>query len=143
MSHRKIKKLIVHCSDSDRPEHDDISVIKKWHLERGWLNVGYHFFINKFGEIQQGRHTNEVGAHCMGENLDSVGICLGGKNEFSEAQFKSLRALVKNLRLVFNLREDRVFPHNHFDKGKTCPNFDVNAALHPQGSQAEKPLPQS
>ena len=59
---RKINRVFIHCSASDRPEHDDISVIKKWHTSpdpkdpsKPWADVGYHYYIKFNGEIQHGR----------------------------------------------------------------------------------------
>lgn len=126
---RKIKKLIIHCSASDVPSHDDISVIKNWHLERGWKDVGYHFFITKKGSLQQGRNTEEVGAHCEGHNQDSIGICLSGEKEFTEIQFRRLWELLADLKAKYRLTNNNIYPHKYFNKKKTCPNFDVQEVI--------------
>lgn len=73
---RKINKVILHCSDSDYANHDDIKVIKEWHLARKFNDVGYHYFIRKDGLIQKGRDITIIGAHCKGQNKSSIGICL-------------------------------------------------------------------
>ena len=39
---REIKKIIIHCSDS---EFGDAALIDKWHKERGWTGIGYHYVI--------------------------------------------------------------------------------------------------
>lgn len=121
---RNISKIIVHCSDSDYPHHDNIEIIRKWHVEeRKWKDIGYHYVITKNGIIFCGRRLETAGAHCRGHNWDSIGICLTGKKIFSEEQFEALRCLVNNLRLTLGTLP--VFPHNFYDKGKTCPNFDL------------------
>ena len=121
-----VRKIIIHCSDSDVAAHDDIGVIEDWHIARGFSQVGYHFVIRKNGEIQRGRVIGMPGAHCRGHNEDSIGICLTGKQEFSEKQFSSLVSLVQDLCKSFFLspRGD-VYPHSHFNSDKTCPNFDI------------------
>ncbi|MFP4365509.1 MAG: N-acetylmuramoyl-L-alanine amidase [Bacteroidales bacterium] len=124
---RKINKIIVHCSDSDNPTHDDISVIDQWHKQRGWKGVGYHYFIASDGEIQYGRELHEIGAHVRGHNRDSIGICLHGKTEFTHKQFQSLRTLLEAFDLTMNIAD--VYGHRDFDKNKTCPNFDVNHVI--------------
>lgn len=131
-----IKKIIIHCSDSDNPAHDDISVIRKWHIEeRGFIDVGYHYFITKNGEIQKGRELWQVGAHCKGHNEDSIGICLSGKLKFERCQFKSCVFLIRDLDDILKIRRgnkyyrEYVFPHNYFDKNKTCPNFDLRKTI--------------
>ena len=123
---RQIKEIIVHCSDSDIKAHDDISVIESWHIARGFKKVGYHYFIKADGTIQIGRQHSEMGAHCVGHNSKSIGICLHGRYNFTEIQFHTLKALLYDLTKEFNLDSTNVFEHNKFDKNKTCPNFKLN-----------------
>lgn len=122
---RKITKIIIHCSDSDILVHDSIEVIKHWHMQRDFNDVGYHYFIKKNGEIQKGRELKKVGAHTKGHNDDSIGICLSGRHEFTQEQFDSLRRICELLIENHCLVIENIFGHSHFDKSKTCPNFDV------------------
>lgn len=123
---RKINKILAHCSDSDYPAHDHIAVIRGWHVsENGWPDVAYSYFIRKSGEVQEGIPLEKIGNHCKGHNRNSIGICLSGKKDFTEAQFISLKKLLKQLKLRFNLTDKDIYPHNHFNKTKTCPNFDL------------------
>ena len=126
---RTINKIIVHCSDSDRPEHDDINEVRRWHIERGFNDVGYHYYINKNGTIFQGRPETIAGAHTVGENHDSIGVCLGGRKKFTMYQFSSLKMLVKQLREKYG--NVPVYGHSHFNPKKTCPNFNVNDVINP------------
>jgi len=121
---RKIDEIILHCSDSDILAHDDISVIRTWHLARGFNDVGYHYFIKKDGTVQKGRVWSKVGAHCKGRNTHSIGICLHGKDDFTEAQFDSLRELLE--RISLELGGLQINGHYKYSD-KTCPNFDVEA----------------
>lgn len=52
--------------------------IHQWHLANGWAGIGYHYFVNKKGQIYTGRPENAVGAHCLGMNDHSIGICAEG-----------------------------------------------------------------
>ena len=125
-----IDKFIIHCSDSDHKYHDDIAVINQWHKDRGWICVGYHFFITKKGVVQRGRPIRAVGAHCKGHNLRSIGICLSGKHDFSPIQFDNLLELCHDIVNMFFLESTRsspfeIYHHHDFDSNKTCPNFDL------------------
>jgi len=111
------------------PEHDDVSVIRQWHLKRGWKDVGYHYFIQKDGTVQDGRKLEESGAHCKGENQASVGICLHGRDDFTPEQFATLRRVCNVMCGAFNIDKKDIYPHNYFNKNKTCPNFDVGKVL--------------
>lgn len=123
---RKIRKIIIHCSDSDLTADDDISVISGWHYANGWLDVGYHFFITKAGFLQYGRPLWMVGSHCQNQNDDSIGICLSGKEYFGNRQKMTCKMLLSQLYDHFGLTKANVFAHNDFDKSKTCPNFSIN-----------------
>lgn len=126
---RQIDLIIVHCSASDNPHHDNLATIKQWHLGRGFSDVGYHFIVLKSGEVVKGRDIEQVGAHCEGHNKNSIGICLTGDKLFSEEQFISLRALIRELIGSYALGTLDVLPHNAFNKNKTCPNFDLDKIL--------------
>lgn len=122
---RLIKKIIIHCSDSDLPEHDDVEVIRAWHKQRGFSNVGYHYYVKKDGTIQEGRPIGCIGAHCTTQNVVSVGVCLGGKHDFPPAQMIGARKIVENLMMRYHIPRSEVYPHNHFNHNKTCPNFEI------------------
>ena len=50
--------------------HVDAKIIDKWHKERGWSGIGYHYVIKRDGQIELGRPidaflmTVAVGASC-------------------------------------------------------------------------------
>lgn len=123
---RAINKIIVHCSDSDYAHHDNVFAIRHWHIkERGWSDIGYHYIITKNGKIHVGRPIHKKGAHCRRHNPDSIGICLTGKNTFSNEQFKALRELCEDLVCAFGVDMASVYGHKDFDDSKTCPNFNI------------------
>ena len=126
---RNINLIVIHCSDSDIPAHDDISVIRSWHIERGFRDVGYHFFINKSGNVQLGRPVHETGAHVKGHNSNSIGICLHGRDGFTPEQFSTLRELVNELKSELGLDTMDIVPHRDLDNKKTCPNFNIYEVL--------------
>ena len=55
--------------------------VHRWHIDRGWSGIGYHFFIRKSGEIWRGRPEDRVGAHTVSYNANSIGICFEGNFE--------------------------------------------------------------
>lgn len=121
---RLIFMIIIHCSDSDIAAHDDISVIRDWHVQRGFNDVAYHYFIPKNGEIQIGRDEDTMGAGAKGYNSHSIHICLSGRHEFTFLQGLGLNGLLATLKLKYP--RAKIIPHNHINKQKTCPNFAHN-----------------
>jgi len=60
---REIDRVFLHCSASDRNEHDDVAVMRRWHVDdRGWDDVGYYYFIKKDGTVQPGRDLEKAPA---------------------------------------------------------------------------------
>jgi N-acetyl-anhydromuramyl-L-alanine amidase AmpD len=121
-----INKIILHCSDTDLAEFDNIESIRKWHLEKKWSDIGYHFFIDKKGKIFDGRPIQRAGAHCAGQNLKSIGICVSGRKTFYDTQFRALRFLVQNLMDTYKIKKSEIYPHCYYNQNKTCPNFPID-----------------
>lgn len=96
---RKVDTVFVHCTASDRPEHDDVSVIRNWHLRQGWSDVGYHFVINKNGTIQPGRSLERAPAAQKGFNTGTIAVALHGllEDNFTHAQTAALQALADSI----------------------------------------------
>jgi N-acetylmuramoyl-L-alanine amidase len=99
---RDVNRVFIHCSASDRPEDDDVSVIRKWHTtpdrrdpSKPWRDVGYHYYVRKDGTLQLGRNIEVVPSAQAGHNAHSIAICLGGLREekFTQAQFDTLKTL--------------------------------------------------
>lgn len=87
----------------------------------GWY-VGYTYFIDKAGVVTQTRKDGEEGAHTIGHNSDSIGICLAGNFDLTlptDAQIKSLTILMASKVAEFNIPLSAIVPHRHFAT-KTC-----------------------
>lgn len=124
---RTIKSIIIHCTAS--PDYLDIgaSTIKKWHLERGWNDIGYHYVIRRNGEIEKGREDSVVGSHAKGANSNSIGVVWVGTNVPSPEQEKSLFSLIHFLMGKYNIKIENVLGHCEAVKtDKTCPNLNMN-----------------
>lgn len=141
---RSINLLIVHCSASDNPEQDSPEAVKYLHTAnkktkikwgkydttgKGWSDNGYHYFITKDGVVHVCRPLKKAGAHCKGFNKSSIGICLSGERDFTEAQFEALRKLITELLSNHDLSIIDVMEHRELNSGKTCPNFDLRSKL--------------
>lgn len=124
---RKIRRIIVHCSDSPQGRGDDVETIRRWHLERGFDDIGYHYVILESGTVQPGRDLERAGAHCQGYNSDSVGICLIGDYSFTKDQFRALRTLVDIFENTYGKLE--VHGHCYYNPQKECPRFNVEEVL--------------
>jgi N-acetylmuramoyl-L-alanine amidase len=131
---RDIDLIVIHCADT--PANMDIGVkeIDRWHRQRGWLGIGYHYVIRRNGKVEYGRDLSKVGAHAEGFNAHSIGICMVGgckmegdkqvpENNFTPEQWATLEKLV--LRLLIEYPKCKVVGHNDLTDKKACPSFKV------------------
>jgi len=123
---RSVNLIIIHCSDS--PDDLDIGVdeIERWHLERGFYEIGYHFVVTRNGGVEEGRSLEVPGAHARGLNRHSVGLCRVGRGVMDPQQRSGLLELIMELLDDYELEIDRVMGHCELDASKTCPNIDMN-----------------
>ncbi len=96
------------------------------YVKKPWIDIGYHFgieLVNDSYEILVGRMSNIQGAHCRGNNKDSIGICFVGNYDLTTP---SDEIITKGVQLVvwlcktYNISVDNVFGHCNFSS-KTCP----------------------
>ena len=129
---RKINKIIIHCTATPEGREHDVADIRRWHLKRGFNDIGYHYMIHIDGTIEEGRPINKQGAHCSGENRGSIGLCyVGGmskdmkkaKDTRTQAQKDSLIKLMHELIYKYN-KDMTIHGHNEY-ANKACPSFNV------------------
>ena len=91
-------KAVIHHTAGSKLTDRDLTVkeIDRYHKERGWDGIGYHFVIRKNGQICKGRSLKKLGAHALGRN-HYVGIALTGYDNFTQAQKDSLVQLLHYL----------------------------------------------
>lgn len=145
---RKINILIIHCSATKAGMDIGAAEIDRWHRQRGYTGIGYHYVIRLDGRVEQGREVALAGAHCRGWNERSIGICyVGGldaegnpADTRTEAQKAALKRLIEELRRTYPI--EQVIGHRDVSPDrngngvvepsefmKACPCFDVKAWL--------------
>ena len=131
MNTRKIKEIIVHCSATPEGKDYSVDTIRKWHLQRGFSDIGYHYIIYRDGSIHTGRDESVIGAHCKGHNSNSIGVCYIGGVAADGKTPKDTRTIEQKQSLVKLLKELKTkYPqasiHGHRDfSSKACPSFDA------------------
>ena len=146
---REINLIVVHCSatraDRDFTEND----LEVCHRHRGFNGAGYHFYIRKNGDIKNTRPLEKPGAHALGYNAHSIGICYEGGLDVryrpadtrTEWQKHSLRVLIRTLLMDYpgcrvcghrDLSPDRngdgrISPEEWV---KECPCFEVTSKVY-------------
>ena len=129
---RTITLIVIHCSAVRPGQQSSAKKINDWHHDRGFQNgIGYHYVVRRDGSIELGRPLEMIGAHVVGHNRHSIGICYeGGLNSFGEdadtrtpEQKVTLRKLLEELHRKFP--KALIVGHRDLNPGKRCPCFDV------------------
>jgi len=120
--------LIVHHTGGTASDpladtsHHTFEIVDAYHKSLGWGKIGYHYFIEKDGKTTQGREESEQGAHTIGYNDKSIGICLAGNFDATlptHEQKLALKALMQDILTRFEISPDRIVPHRNF-ANKSC-----------------------
>lgn len=127
---RKIDEIIIHCTATPEGRPVTVADVNKWHKEKGYNGIGYHYLIGLNGETWEGRPEDMVGAHCINHNTNSIGVCyVGGldvdgkpKDTRTAKQKISLGILVAEL--MERYPNASIHGHNEF-AAKDCPCFNV------------------
>ncbi len=137
---KPVKILVHHTAD---PNQADVSqaaafrlarAIQAFHMDRrGWLDTGQHFTISRGGFAMEGRHRSlEIaargvqqveGAHCVGQNIVSVGIENEGTYTDVDppaALWNRLRALCAWLCVRYGIAPTELYGHRDFNN-TACP----------------------
>lgn len=127
---RKVTKIIVHCSATKASQRVTVADINKWHKQRGFDRIGYHFVVYQDGTVHLGRKSEVAGAHVTGQNANSIGVCyIGGLDETgkaadtrTDAQKRALVELLTELKTQYPAAT--IHGHREF-AAKACPCFDA------------------
>lgn len=117
--------VITHTAQSQK--WHTVKDVDSWHRLRwpgftsrsGW-HVGYHYVIEWDGTVTQTRQDDEEGAHVIGMNKSSIGVCFMGNGDLHEPSLPQLTSWYK---LYDQLRKKYpnipTYPHRKY-ANKTC-----------------------
>ena len=128
---RKIDLIVVHCSATRCDRRFSVEDLIAWHDARFGF-TGYHYYITRDGRMYQTRHENLVGAHAVGYNQHSIGVCYEGgltpdgtpADTRTREQKHALVALLRSLKTDYP--DAVILGHRDLpDVHKDCPCFDA------------------
>lgn len=129
-------RITVHHSADNDPVELDGSAARSYEavrdIQRAHMNgkethygdIGYHFVIDPYGRVIEGRDLTWQGAHAKGDNnVKNIGICLIGnfdEEKPTEAALTALRRLMDDLRGRYSISRNMVYGHRDL-RGTRCP----------------------
>ncbi|MFA5450599.1 MAG: N-acetylmuramoyl-L-alanine amidase [Dehalococcoidales bacterium] len=141
---RNINLIVIHCSATSELKDYTPEMMERDHRERGFNSAGYHFYIRRSGYRHPLRPLQLVGAHVLGFNKESIGVCYeGGINAKgkpadtrTDAQKEAMKQLLEELVVLYpdaqivghrdlspDLNGDGVISPDEWIK--QCPCFDA------------------
>jgi N-acetyl-anhydromuramyl-L-alanine amidase AmpD len=131
--------VIHHSYMPDLKDGKSFDRIKRYHINiNGWKDIGYHIIVEYNGnhvKLRRGRSFKDTGAHAIGFNTRSIGICVVG-NYDSEPMQKDKKALllllIRRLMKRYKIDKSRVIGHRETYKlrgvelQKSCPGNKIS-----------------
>ena len=128
---KEVLYLVVHCTSTRLSQRVTVDDIDRWHKARNFAMIGYHWYLDRDGNIFPGRPEQYAGAHVKHYNEHSIGICYEGgiddKGHYADTRTPEQKAalwfLLKDLKEAYpqaKIVGHRDFPNVH----KLCPLFD-------------------
>lgn len=145
---RTIRLIVVHCSATREGHELTPEALEASHLSRGFRGTGYHYYIRRNGRTLCTRPVDQEGAHVLGYNKHSIGVCYEGgltadgrpQDTRTPAQRRALQVLINRLCAVYpgcrvcghrdlspDLNGNGVVEPSEWSKA--CPCFDVKTEL--------------
>ena len=104
------------------------------HQGRGWADIGYHYVVDRSGNVWQCRDlTRWQGAHVSGNNEHNIGVmCLGNfvVQKPTSDQVEGLNHVVSTLRAAYRIPASNVRTHREWKGAHTaCPGDGMQARV--------------
>ncbi len=124
-------KVIIHHSATADSGSVSWGAIRTYHTKTlGWSDIGYHAGCelvvngsNAYYEVLMGRPWNKTGAHCEGQNVNSLGFCFVGDFDKDIPPAEQLLVGAKLIRTwmdLYGIEMEQIYRHSDFSP-KTCP----------------------
>jgi len=120
----EFKKIIIHHSAEIDTENLDFDSAWDWHvLKQKFEWLGYHAFVEYYlglAVVIPGRPLWKIGAHCRGQNRDSLGICFAGNFNYEMFQTEWIDLIWEGAVTIaswmefFKIPASEIHPHSHF-----------------------------
>lgn len=130
---------VHHSADRDPVELDGslartseaVREIQKAHMEgktTHYGDIGYHFLVDPYGRLIEGRDLTYQGAHAYGDNnLQNIGICVIGNFDTDKptaAALETLEREIEFLRRTYSIPKNRIYGHREL-RSTDCPGDNL------------------
>ena len=135
-----VDRLTVHHDGNPKPNNDlsaaavaqTLRLVQAEHRQRmNAGDIGYHYIVDRAGQVWQGRDERFQGAHVGGANAGNVGVLCLGNGDLQAPTPRQLEALDRLVRTLANrhrLPAARVYGHRELANTR-CPGDQLAAQV--------------
>lgn len=103
----------------------------RYHVrDLGWPGIGYHYVIDRKGQVYKCHSAAVVSYHASGANSCSIGVCLVGNLDVqrpTESQRAALVELLQELMSAYHIPAAHVIGHREVPgTRKSCPGTNID-----------------
>jgi len=126
--------VLHHSADLANLVQDPKAIIRgiqEEHMRRGYGDIGYHYVIDRQGNVYQGRLLPVRGCHVYRGNTGRMGICVLGNyeaQELKESQQDALVELVAWWAQYLHITSDQILGHCDLN-ATACPGIHIRSFL--------------
>lgn len=122
--------LMLHHSNTMDSNTVSWGAIEKYHLAKGWADIGYHYGVERIGDsfyAVVGRPVWQDAAACYQSNMNqtAVHVCCVGNYDLQSPPPGLIDVLVKRIILptlhLFQIPIDHIVGHRNYAPYKSCP----------------------
>lgn len=134
---RPVTRVFLHCDDWDNDAFPGVQLaqeINRWHCGQGWAGIGYHFVVDRAGQVVTARSLEMTPAAQLGPdgrgNIATIAICTHGSWRFSTESLVATRELCTTIDAAYRAIGKPVTFHGHKEiDPKPCPVYGYRGLL--------------
>lgn len=134
---RPVTRVFLHCTASENPALHGVGLvdeIDRWHKQNGWAGVGYHFVVDRQGQVMTARNLEVTPAAQLGAdrrgNIGTIAICTHGNWSFTPESMVATRELCAEIHRAYADKGRPVTFHGHREiDPKPCPVYGYRTLL--------------
>lgn len=118
-------------SDSIRGAQARLERIRLGHRDRGWGDIGYHFAVDRAGNVHECRPLQWQGAHVKDHNEGNIGILSLGNFDIQQPTTRQIAGVLNHVRLVrarFRIPAQNVRTHQEW-AATACPGRNMQRPM--------------
>lgn len=136
---RRVRRVTIHHTGPPKAfwghslsdvAHEIRRVQQVHQRDRGWADIGYHYIVDRAGNVWQGRPLKYQGAHAGGAaNEGNIGVVILGdytRQKLTGNQRRTIALFLLDVMRLYSIPPGQIFTHGEILRGGTaCPGPEI------------------